>query len=658
MAVNGVAAANTLYSYSGIKVGMCLYYVWQAYKANGASTGMQAGTAYEGWQKSQGKHPGDRNPPAGVPVWFGPKASSSAGDVVISMGGGKVVATDWPSAGHTGICTIDQRQAQIGRPYLGWSERIFDVAIDYSGGSSSSAAVKNQQAWLISRGYDLGSSGADGIPGPYYYNAVKGYQQFLRAYGYTGDIDGLWGDQTQVAHAKFYAEVTAAAAPKFPPFPLGANQYFGPEAGGNDSISGYHSHNGDLKIWQQRMKDRGWTITVDGYYGPVGATTPQGETADVAGAFQAEKGLVVDKFIGRQTWDAAWIAPVTPPGGEVKPPVVEPPIVKPPVVEPPAEQWPTAGTNQSTRPTVDIQKFLISKGFLAAGDDDGHYGPTTSKGAAKFQSSEFIDIDGAWGRTSDGLAFKPAGSIHGVDYSFSRPNPATLKGRGVQLVGRYLWPAKYNSKGVTTAELEGLNANGIKTFFIYEQDGKELAGGLDAGIAVATKAEAELKILGLERYPIYFNVDYDPSDADIPKILDALRGIASVIGLERTGLYGGLKAIKAAFDAKVIRWGFQTYAWSGGQWDTRAQLQQWSNGQWGGSVDFTRAVKAEYGQNPVPVPPVVVTPPIVIPPVVEPPIVVPPQPETVVISKEFYDLIVELPTAFRKLADDIDEYLV
>lgn len=643
MAVDGVAAANTLYSYSGIKNGLCLYYVWQAYKANGASTDRNAGTAYIGWQISEGKHEGDRNPPAGVPVWFGPRPGSDAGDVVISMGGGKVVATEWPSSGHTGICTIDQRQAQIGRPYLGWTETILGVPINYSGGSAASAAVANQMAWLISRGYDLGPSGADGIPGPYYYNAVKAYQQFLRAYGYTGDIDGLWGDQTQVAHAKFYGEVTAAAAPKFPPFPLGANQYFGPEAGGDNSISGYHSHNGDLKVWQQRMKDRGWTITVDGYYGPKGATTPQGETADVAGAFQAEKNLVVDKFIGRQTWDAAWIAPVTPPGGAVEPPVVEPPIVQPPVVEPPADQWPTAGTNQSKRPTVDIQKFLITKGFLAAGDDDGHYGPTTSKGVGKFQSSEFIEIDGTWGITSDGLAFKPAGSIHGIDYSFARPNPATLQERGIKLVGRYLWPAKYNSKGITPAELEGLKSHDIKTFFIYEQDGKELLGGFDAGVSVATKAEAELAILGLSRLPIYFNVDYDAPAEDLPKILDALRGVASVIGLERTGLYAGINPIRAAFDAKVITWGFQTYGWSGGQWDPRAQLQQWSNGQWSGSVDFTRAVKAEYGQNPVPIP---------VPPIVEPPVT-----DTVEVSKALYDIIVGLPTELRSLASDIEAEL-
>lgn len=648
MAVNGVAAANTLYSYSGIKYGMCLYYVWQAYKANGASTGRQAGTAYEGWQKSDGKHPGDRNPPAGVPVWFGPKASSSAGDVVISLGGGKVVATDWPSNGHTGICTIDQRQAQIGRPYLGWSERIFDVAIDFNGaGSASSDEVKDQMNYLISRGYDLGPSGADGIPGPYYYNAVKAYQQFLKAYGYSGDVDGIWGAGTQAAHAKF----TAASAPAFPPFPLAAGQYFGPEAGGANSISGYHSHNADLKVWQQRMKDRGWTITVDGQYGPVGATTPQGETADIAGQFQAEKKLVVDKFIGRQTWDAAWLAPVTPAPGEepTPPPVVvsPPPVVVPPVTNPDVK-YPTTGLNASGRPAAEIQKFLITKGFLPAGSDDNVWGPQTSVGVAKYQESQFIGVDGTWGRTSDGLAFPPAGSIHGVDYSFSRPDPAMLASRGVKLVGRYLWPAKYASKGITKAELDALKAKSIKTFFIFEQDGKELLGGFAAGVAVATRAEDELKILGLERYPIYFNVDYDAPDSDMAKILDALRGVASVIGLNRVGLYAGYKPLKAAFDAKVITWGFQTYAWSGGQWDARAHLQQWSNGQWGDSVDFTRAVKAEYGQNPVAKPAPTPTPtPVPLP-----------LPETVLVPKKVLDLIKLLPAELRKLADDIDEYLV
>lgn len=127
--VDGAAAANTMIAFGTWRVGYCLECVWEAYERNGASTGLSAGTATEAWYESLGQHPGDRNPPAGVPVWWGPKSSSSAGDVVISLGGGNVVATDWPYGGQIGICTIDERERQIGRPYLGWTEYIFDQPI-------------------------------------------------------------------------------------------------------------------------------------------------------------------------------------------------------------------------------------------------------------------------------------------------------------------------------------------------------------------------------------------------------------------------------------------------------------------------------------------------------------------------------------------------
>ncbi|WP_282203899.1 peptidoglycan-binding protein [Kitasatospora fiedleri] len=58
--------------------------------------------------------------------------------------------------------------------------------------------------------------------------------------------------------------------------------------------------------WQQRMKDRGWSIAVDGKYGPASAA--------VARAFQGQKGLAaVDGLVGPVTWRAAWTAKVTSP---------------------------------------------------------------------------------------------------------------------------------------------------------------------------------------------------------------------------------------------------------------------------------------------------------------------------------------------------------
>jgi hypothetical protein len=200
-----------------------------------------------------------------------------------------------------------------------------------------------------------------------------------------------------------------------------------------------------------------------------------------------------------------------------------------------------------------------------------------------------------------------------------------LKDRGVKLVGRYLWPAEYNTKGITVSELTDLRAQGITPFFIYEEDGKELVSR-DAGIRVAQAAEKELGLLGLSGLPIYFNVDYNATTADLPKILASLDGIASVIGLNRTGLYAGFLPIKAAFDAGKITWGFQTYGWSLGQWDPRAQIQQWSNGQWGGSVDFIRNMVPEFGQNPVAGPP-------------EPPIDPPLPTDDYVVTKELGDQI-------------------
>jgi peptidoglycan hydrolase-like protein with peptidoglycan-binding domain len=260
-----------------------------------------------------------------------------------------------------------------------------------------------------------------------------------------------------------------------------------------------------------------------------------------------------------------------------------------------------------TRTTVEIQTFLRAQN-LYTGAIDGRWGPMTDAAVIAYQKSKFIVADGIWGITTDGFAFPPAGSTHGVDYSFSRPDPTMLASRGVKLAGRYLWNEKYldgrTNKGIGPAELTALTNAGIDVFFIYEEDGKELLGGFDAGVRVAKAAEGHLNKLGLRWFPIYFNVDYDAPSTDMPKILAALDGIASVIGLDRTGLYAGLGPLKAAFDAGKIRWGFQTYAWSGGLWDSRAQLQQWSNGQWGGSVDFTRAMTVEYGQNPV-IPPVV-----------------------------------------------------
>lgn len=59
----------------------------------------------------------------------------------------------------------------------------------------------------------------------------------------------------------------------------------------------------DVRMVQDRLKQRGWRIGTDGSFGP--------ETDGVVRKFQAEKKLVVDGIVGAATWTALWATPIT-----------------------------------------------------------------------------------------------------------------------------------------------------------------------------------------------------------------------------------------------------------------------------------------------------------------------------------------------------------
>jgi hypothetical protein len=89
-----------------------------------------------------------------------------------------------------------------------------------------------------------------------------------------------------------------------PPFPYPAADYLGQARPDPHCHSGYYaSDQPNVATWQGQMAARGWTIGVDGQYGP--------QSESVARQFQAEKGLAADGLVGPQTWGASWTAPVT-----------------------------------------------------------------------------------------------------------------------------------------------------------------------------------------------------------------------------------------------------------------------------------------------------------------------------------------------------------
>lgn len=188
--------------------------------------------------------------------------------------------------------------------------------------------------------------------------------------------------------------------------------------------------------------------------------------------------------------------------------------------------------------------------------------------------------------------------MFGLDYVTS-PGIAALKLAGVGFVCRYLSEVNPATqvKLLSAAEAKTLSEAGISIVSNYEWYGNRAAEGYDSGVADAKIATAQhTQCGGPENRPIYFSVDFN-TDAT-PAIIAYFQGVASVIGLARTGAYGGYTCIKGLFDAGVIRWGWQTYAWSGGVWDSRAQIQQYQNDMvvGGQSVDYDRSTVADFGQ--------------------------------------------------------------
>jgi len=251
--VDGVAALQTFQSYSNMTPGRCLEYTWLAYKAHGATSSVTYPTALSAYNATGGRHT-DKNPPAGVPVWFGANSSSSAGDVGISAGGGMVSAV-WYSGWHT--VSIDQRAAEVGRPYLGWTDRFMtDNEIQYAapaGGGGTTTTTDT--AWVQNALNLVDNAGlaVDGIAGPATAGAVKTFQS---AHGLTAD--GIAGPITQNA------------------------------------------------LVQALLNRTGASLTVDGQIGPM-------STAAIK-TFQQANGLTVDGIAGPQTKAAliAWKPPVQP----------------------------------------------------------------------------------------------------------------------------------------------------------------------------------------------------------------------------------------------------------------------------------------------------------------------------------------------------------
>lgn len=193
-------------------------------------------------------------------------------------------------------------------------------------------------------------------------------------------------------------------------------------------------------------------------------------------------------------------------------------------------------------------------------------------------------------------------TVPGVDFGWSGVSAATAKASGFKFGASYL--SSDGSKNWTPRLIASYHADGLATVNVWETSSTRTLDGFSAGQADARVALGQSLALGSGYRPIYFAIDFDETAAQSVAVAQYFRGVHSVLDNAgpvsfphpvSVGAYGGYWAVKRLFDAHLITYAWQTYAWSGGLWDSRAQIHQYLNGS---AFDYDRAVAVDYGQTP------------------------------------------------------------
>lgn len=122
-AADAVAAAR---GYTSYQVGYCLRWVVTCW----AAPSIGCPDAITSWEWAIDKHPNDRNPPPGAPVYY---RGGRHGHIAISVGGGRIRSTDCHSAGMVSEQGLDWPEKAWGYPYLGWTGDLSKVMLPLQG---------------------------------------------------------------------------------------------------------------------------------------------------------------------------------------------------------------------------------------------------------------------------------------------------------------------------------------------------------------------------------------------------------------------------------------------------------------------------------------------------------------------------------------------
>lgn len=212
-----------------------------------------------------------------------------------------------------------------------------------------------------------------------------------------------------------------------------------------------------------------------------------------------------------------------------------------------------------------------------------------------------------------------AANMRLIDFAERRIPPEEIKSAGYDGVVNYVSEsrpgANFEAKPLTRAYADALRAAGlhIVSNFQYGKPGwptpSDFTRGRDGGVADAqTALQLHAAAGGASSAPIFFSID-DNIDLNTWNSIavDWFRGINSVMGVARTGIYGHAQACGWAIRDGVIgnsstpghRWAWQTRSWSNGEREPAAVLYQGIiNGPvlGGISVDVDDVLAPDFGQ--------------------------------------------------------------
>lgn len=177
--------------------------------------------------------------------------------------------------------------------------------------------------------------------------------------------------------------------------------------------------------------------------------------------------------------------------------------------------------------------------------------------------------------------------MNGIDYAGWRPpSPQWLLQNGFGFVCRYL-KILPNSYAITAAEFHALRAAGVEVVLNWEEN---VYDWQTSGVSYAQQAKQQAQALGAWPCVIYFSVD--TGSPNMTQVNNYFAGIASVLGAEYTGIYGGYYIVTQV-DKRYVTKFWQTYAWSNGQW-AQVHIRQVPGGT--SNYDLDQAMVDNFGQ--------------------------------------------------------------